>query len=151
MATFTMYDSTSAFDIPTTVEAVAGYVDGRYMWSHDSWDRFTRAKVVRRISVRADGNMGDVLDVEHGDARVEDIFGWIKRAHARGILLPWIYCSSFILELVQKAIPDGGESADVWCADWTGHPHMVPGCAATQYDHPPHSGGHYDLSLITWP
>ena len=44
---------------------VAGYDNGRYAWTQADWDLFPHADHIH-ISVTADANLGDVLDVETG-------------------------------------------------------------------------------------
>lgn len=61
----TMYDSTSAADIPTGVEMVAGYVDGSPPWSAYDWS-IHASSVKVRIACFASTNDGHVLDVESG-------------------------------------------------------------------------------------
>jgi hypothetical protein len=147
----TMYDSTNAFDIPAGAEIVGGYVDGHYVWGPDSWARFPNAQKVR-IAVFSTTNDGDVLDVEPGNAGPGDAPNWIRLRQRSGLKRPTIYCSRSTVPAVQAAC--AGLEFDLWVAEWTGQPHLVPGSVATQYASPETgSGGHYDLSVTngTWP
>ena len=147
-----MYDSTNPFDIPIGAPMVAGYVDGLYKWSDAGWQRFPEAIWVR-IAVFASTNDGQVLDVENGDATPAQAPGWAKMRLAAG-QIPTLYFSLSLFGDVNKAMTDAGvKTWGVWVADWTGSPFLHSGTYATQYDHPPHSGGHYDLSIVAdyWP
>ena len=148
-----MYDSVTARDIPANAQMVAGYVDGLYRWSQADWDRFPQAVKVR-IAVLASTDDGHVLDVETGDATPTEYPAWAKRRIAAGTY-PTVYCNRSNLGAVLDAVDGAGLHGitGIWLADWTDVPHLVAGTSATQYDHPPHSGGHYDLSLVAdhWP
>jgi hypothetical protein len=140
-----MYDSTTATDIPANAEMVAGYVDGTFRWSDADWALFPRASKIR-IAINANTNDGHVLDVEPGDAEPWMAPGWIRQRQAAGIARPTIYCDRSELSAVQAACQ--GLNYDIWLANWNGVPHLAAGTIATQYDHPPTSGGHYDKSLV---
>jgi hypothetical protein len=147
----TMYDSTSAADIPADAEMVAGYCDGEFEWSAADWERFPNAVRVR-IATQHTTDDGHVLDVERGDAVPEDAPGWVLMRQDAGIVQPTLYCGLSAVEAVRAAC--AGLLYWLWVADWTGEPHPVSYAAAVQYAHPPQSGGHYDLSIVysdTWP
>lgn len=147
----TMYDSTSAADIPADAEMVAGYVDGAYLWSASDWARFPNAVHVQ-ISTRANGNVAYVLDVERGDATPAEAPGWIERMQAAGIEQPTIYCAASAVPAIRAVC--AGLLYWLWVADWTGQPHPVSYAAAVQYANEATSGGHYDLSIVyspPWP
>ena len=105
------------------------------------------------ISVTADANMGDVLDVEVGDATPDQAHGWISMRKSSGLFRPTIYCS---LDTVQ-AVRDGtreyvlGKDYDIWVARYDGSPlNVYTGTAAKQYA----ALTDYDVSVVydtSWP
>jgi hypothetical protein len=147
-----MFDSITARDIPTSAQVVAGYVDGLYRWSPADWARFPNARHVL-VAVSPYTNGGHVLDVETGDATPAQAPNWIKMRQAAGVT-PSVYVNRSNVGAVLGACHAAGVSGfGVWLADWTGAPHLAAGTYATQYSHPPFSGGHYDLSQVAdyWP
>jgi hypothetical protein len=141
-----MYDSIISDNIPENVAIVAGYVDGKFMWTDDEWARHPSARQVR-IAVFASTNDGDVLDVEQYDASPADCPAWIAMRQAGGVTVPTIYCALSVMCAVQAAC--AGLVYDLWIADWTGAQHMPDGADACQYA----ALGTYDLSLCSdaWP
>jgi hypothetical protein len=130
---------------------VAGYVNGRYTWSQADWDLFPHADHVT-ISITAGANAGDVLDVETGDAAPGQTAGWIAMRKAAGLYRPTIYCSLDVIPAVRVGTGRYilGQDYDIWAANYTGAPHEIPGCAATQYE----STANYDVSIVydtAWP
>ncbi|MFI5782271.1 hypothetical protein [Nocardia sp. NPDC051570] len=150
--TRTMYDSTSAKDIPADAAMVAGYIDGRFKWSQSDWARFPKAIKVH-IAVDPHADAGEVLDVEQGDSRPDQAPGWIRMRQAAGVKRPTIYCNRSTWPAVQAACK--GLTYASWVAEWTGHAHEIEGAVACQWADPGHgSPGHYDLSLVvddSWP
>ncbi|HEY1706401.1 MAG TPA: peptidoglycan-binding domain-containing protein [Trebonia sp.] len=155
----TMYDSVTPARIPSSASIVAGYVDGEYAWTAADWGLFPKAKHVR-ISINGTGNLGDVLDVEKGNATPADTPGWIARRKAAGLARPSIYCSLSTVPAVRKATGalQLDTAYDIWVADWTGKSHELeaplPGAAvwmvATQWE----STRDYDVSTVyssSWP
>lgn len=143
-----LYDSTASADIPSSAEAVAGYANGQFAWSRADWDRWSHVPTLS-IDVLNEG-VGNVLDVEQGDATPADAPAWLAGARKRGIALPTIYCnlatfSSVISEFLRQGVPQGA----YWIADWTGGAHQVsPPASAVQFADPASSGGHYDTSVV---
>ncbi|MBO0802309.1 MAG: hypothetical protein J2P25_04450 [Nocardiopsaceae bacterium] len=138
---------------------VAGYVNGNYAWSKADWDLFPHAIKVK-ISISASADIGDVLDVEAGDATPGETEGWIAKRKASGYRRPTIYCNRSTLPAVRKGTGKYvlNRDYDIWVADWTGSPHRVvstgPGvsapCSATQYK----NTSDYDESVVYvdhWP
>ena len=149
----TLYDSTSANDIPSDAPLVGGYVDGLYRWTSADWARFPNSTQVR-IAVSPATNDGFVLDVEQGDATPAQAPVWVQMRRNAKIGNATIYCSRSVLPEIQAAFTAAGVAQPFyWVADWTGTVHMVPGAVATQYADPPASGGHFDLSVTNdvWP
>jgi hypothetical protein len=137
---------------------VAGYINGAYAWTQADWDLFPHANQVQ-ITVTADADAGDVLDVEAGNATPGQTAGWIEKRKASGYYRPSIYCSLSAVPAVRQGTGAYilGRDYDIWVADWTGSPHEVtaPGapsatCSATQYE----STANYDVSIVYdegWP
>jgi hypothetical protein len=143
-----MYDSVTARDIPLSARMVAGYVDGPYAWSPFDWLIHASARKVR-ITVTGGTLNAHAADVERGDLTPAQGAAWAKRKLAAGET-PWLYFSlSREAEILAALAALGIDHRKVgfWTAQWTGVPHLAGGAGMTQYDHPPHSGGHYDLSL----
>jgi hypothetical protein len=131
---------------------IAGYDNGRYAWTQADWSLFPHADHIH-ISVTANANMGDVLDVEIGDATPDQTHGWISMRKSAGLFRPTIYCS---LDTVQ-AVRDGtreyilGKDYDIWVARYDGSAvNVYPGAAAKQYA----ALTDYDVSVVydtSWP
>jgi hypothetical protein len=153
MGVLLCYDSTSAADIPVDAPRAAGYVNGAFRWTPDDWGRFPAAARVT-ISIDAFDPVGDVLDVEQGDAKPEEANGWVAARQARGLWRPTIYGSASTLALVRPLMARGGLECDWWLADPTGVLHLPDGAMACQAQWPGKgSAGHYDVSLCDdrWP
>ena len=144
----TMYDSTTAADIPTDAQLVAGYVDGDFVWSEADKARFPKF-----ISISATGgNLADFWDRETGDLSPQQAAQQVRANMGTGV-----YCSLDVANDVVAAMAALNIApADrlLWVADWTGTPHMPAVGGATvvacQYANPATgSGGHYDLSVVT--
>jgi hypothetical protein len=130
---------------------VAGYINGPYAWSQADWDLFPHADHVT-ISITAGANAGDVLDVETGDATPGQTAGWIAMRKAAGLYRPTIYCSLDAIPAVRVGTGSYilDKDYDIWVAHYTGVPHEISGCAATQYE----STANYDASIVydtAWP
>lgn len=156
----TMYDSTTATDIPATAGMVGGYVDGLYAWSDADWNRFPATTVKVHIVVKASTNRGDVLDIERGDATPAQGPVWVMLRRGSGYPCPTLYCSRSDVPAVKAACKAAGlvfgTDWKLWIADYTGEPHSCNlGESAVQYASPGHgAGGHYDLSCVfdnAWP
>jgi LysM repeat protein len=152
--TRTMYDSTTAADIPTSAQMVGGYLPpNRYAWSAADWARFPHAVQVR-IVIAASTNDGQVLDVEQGDATPTEAPGWARMRRAAG-QDPTIYCNASTWGAVRSAFDAAGEPQPLyWIAQYDRNPSIPPGAVAKQYADPDHgSGGHWDLSIVAdvWP
>lgn len=150
--TRTMYDSTTAADIPLDAPMVAGYVD---LWSAGDWDRFPASTPRVRIARNA-GEDGDVLDVESGDATPDDAPPWVQRQRARGAT-PCVYMSGSVWETCRDAFRAAGVPEPLWWVAGYAEPNdpsIPPPAIAHQYASPAYgSGGHWDLSSVVdyWP
>lgn len=149
----TMFDSTNARDIPVNAALVAGYANGRYAWSPADWKRWVAQSHVV-ISVDAWYHAALVLDVEFGDARPEQVNGWIIGAEKATGWTPTLYGTKSTLDRCKVLVAQGKLEADYWLAEWTRVPHLPAGYAACQYAAPGHgSPGHFDMSVVAdwWP
>ena len=156
----TMYDSTTAGDIPIDAAAVAGYVNGAEAWDAQDWSRFIAAS---RLGIDVtNAGAGGALDIEKGDATPEEAAGWVRGRHAAGISKPWLYIDESnwagLHEIMLDADLPAGSWA-YWVASWRssaetpapGVPLELPDgtkAAAVQYANPATSGGHFDLSEL---
>lgn len=121
---FTMYDSVNLSQIPSDAVAVAGYVNGYWRTFPEIQLQFPKAHHLS-IAVTAQVD-ADCLDVEPGDARVDQAADWIRRQHRRGLKRPVIYTSvsqaARLMETLAKAgIPRSAYR--LWTAHYTFKPH----------------------------
>ena len=140
----TMYDSVDPTQIPANAQAVAGYVNGKWPTYPVIVKKFPRAFHLS-IAVTAAFN-ADVLDVEQGDATIEEAPAWVKRQHGRGVKKPVVYTSvseaARLMETMTRAGIPRAQYA-LWTAHYTKKPHrcskacgfgMLGVADATQYD-----------------
>ena len=150
-----MFDAIAAKapGIPVDAEMVAGYVDGAFAWSAADWARFPRAVLVE-IACFASTNLGQVLDVEKGNATPAQAPAWVHMRRAAGCD-PTVYCSLSNWPTVKAAFATAGiAEPHWWVADYSlGQVPQIPaGAVALQYtDNPPASP--YDTSVVAdyWP
>lgn len=158
-----MYDSTNPADIPRGTAVVGGYVNGIFGpahaafgvagWDAAGWARHAGAAHVE-ISVYPTGE-GNCGDVEPGciwpPAEAVD---YVRHCRADG-REPSLYCDLNNWPAIRQAIQAAGlVEPHYWVALWDEVESIPwPDAVGKQYDHPPHSGGHYDLSLVVdhWP
>jgi hypothetical protein len=150
----TMYDSTTASDIPRSARMVAGYLPpSRFAWSAADWARFPNAVKVR-IAIFAHVNDGHVLDVEPGDATPAQAPGWVAMRRRAGVD-PSIYCNASTWPTVRAEFRRRGvREPHYWIAKYDGVARLPAGAVAKQYANPPlHGRGHFDLSIVAdfWP
>lgn len=150
----TMYDSTTATDIPRNATMVAGYLPpSQFAWSAADWARFPNAVKVR-IAIFASVNDGHVLDVEPGDATPAQAPGWVVMRRRAGVD-PTVYCNASTwptvrAEFQRQRIPE----PHYWIARYDGVVNIPAGAVAKQYANPAvHGRGHFDLSAVAdhWP
>lgn len=149
----TMFDSTTAADIPPGAKMVAGYGNGTYKWSTADFARFQRARAVV-IAVSAGYFNAIVLDVELGDAIPDQAPAWIDGSRLTTGWVPTLYGTKTTLDECRPLVTAAGVDCDYWLADWTGIPHLPAGYGACQYAAPGHgSPGHFDMSVVAswWP
>ena len=78
----------------------------------------------KAICINADED-GDILDVESGDAGVEDYVGWHRRQVARGVKLPGPYAAVDNMETIISLAAEAGIGLNEM-AIWTANPDNVP-------------------------
>lgn len=131
---------------------VAGYLNGTYAWSQADWDLFPKAKHIG-ITTTASANIGDVLDVETGDATPAQAEAWISGRKMAGYFRPTIYCNLSTVPAVRAGTGKWklGVDYDLWVAvydDSQASPYA--GSIAKQYA----SGQNWDLNVVydvNWP
>lgn len=150
----TMYDSTNGHDIPVDAEMVAGYVDGRFAWTPEEWDRFPDAVKVRISAVGAT-HLAEVFDVEVGciwpPANVVPLVVAARRAG----IDPTVYVNERNDWAPTRVAFDraGVAHPHWWVANYDGKATVPEGAVAKQYANEPMTGGHYDASAVVdfWP
>jgi hypothetical protein len=157
----TMYDSTTIEQIPDDASVVAGYVNGSPATFRPLCQKFPNARHVS-IAVTAEAD-ADFLDVEKGNARMDQVTGWYRRQKERGVARPGIYASVDPIrdELlpILKAAGITRSSVRLWAAHFTNREHVCGprpnGCGeiliqvdGTQFTETAH-GRNLDQSLLT--
>jgi len=120
VTTLILRDSIYAPLIPADTPVVAGYGDGLYIWS-PSWkdgsnwfDLFPNA--IKLAIVVSAAHVGDILDIETGDATPTDAPGWCQRFSRAGRRAPTLYCNRDTWPLVIAALKQAG--VDPLSVDW---------------------------------
>jgi len=124
-----LVDTTTPNVLPTNVDMVGGYVNGRFAWTHENWARFPGATQVR-INVNGAPGRGNCLDVETGDATPGHAPIWYDSINwmPKGDLL--IYCNRSNVGAVIAAM--GKRSWHLWLATLDGSiPNTVNGKTVT--------------------
>lgn len=126
-----MFDAVAIEHIPNDASIVAGYVNGFWPTYNSLVAKFPLAHHVS-VAVTS-GVVADVLDVERGDATPADVPLWVKEM--RNLKRkPIIYTSRANVPAVQAECERASEAEPFfWVADWTNHPHIVPGSIGTQW------------------
>ena len=156
----TMYDSTSAADLPADTMLALGYVDMNYRADFDEVQaRFPNATVVS-VTASTTGLPGArVYDCERGDGDAQQAATWAK-SELGGIYRPCIYSSrigapGYGWPDVQHACSDLGilGQVDFGVADYTGVKHLLAGTVFTQWANPTYTHANYDISETDgiWP
>ena len=131
---FTMYDSVDVNTIPSDSQAVAGYVGGKWPTFSELLVKFPHAKHLS-IAVNS-GEDAMALDVEAGDATVEDINVWVRRQHSRGLKAPIIYASLSVMSSILETLKSNDIARDevrLFVADYTKVAHIPAGFDACQW------------------
>lgn len=147
--TRTMLDGISPLRLPDSGDLYAGYDDGRWPDAGAIAARFGGKRVLRITTDPLD-LIGDVLDVERGDARPAQIPGWLTARRSAGAW-PSVYCSSSALPTCREAVDAAGIAEPPWwVAAYPGKTvSLTNGIVAHQYA----SFRGYDVSVVAdyWP
>lgn len=140
-----MYDSVDVLTLPAGADLYAGYDDGAWPDAPAIAARFPGARVLRVTTDPAD-NLGDVLDVERGDARPQDLPGWVKRRRSGLVSWPWGYCNASTWPAARQACIDARVAEPLWwVAAYPGPgPVLYPGAVAHQWA----STAGFDVSVV---
>jgi peptidoglycan hydrolase-like protein with peptidoglycan-binding domain len=122
----TMFDDTDVSKLPAGPDfAYAGYVGGLFPTFPELQRRFPGHRLLS-IAVNASED-AECLDIEKGDATVEDAPGWFKRQVARGVAFPVLYCSAGNLIALESTMAAAGISRlayRLWSAHYTHAEHL---------------------------
>lgn len=145
----TMFDSISVTALPAGADLYAGYDDGN--WPDAAGiAAFHPGKTVVRITVNPADEIGDVLDVETGDATPTDAPRWVHNRRDLGAD-PSVYCTMSSWLACKNAFAVYGiAEPHWWVAHWTTSLAAPPtGAVALQWGH----GSGYDKSSVVdyWP
>lgn len=151
------YDAANPAAVPSSAEAVAGYVDGAWPSLAGLRERFPK---LPWLSITVNGAAPAMcVDVEAGDFTPAGAARWIRDRQRAGVYRPVVYCSLSRVPDLEAAIADFGiprRTIRLWTAHWTGTPHicspscgvpMIEAAGATQW-----AGGRapgYDVSLTS--
>lgn len=148
-----MYDSTNINDDPAGAHMVGYYVDGIFAVSRPSVQaRFPNAVLVPISAIGA--NLGVVGDVEPGCMSIPQSVGWVQMRRAAGVD-PTLYVNeTYGWGPTRSAFHAAGvPEPHWWVADYDGIAVVPAGAVAKQYENPPMTHGHFDLSIVAdfWP
>lgn len=118
-----MADSVSTF--PPGFDAYAGYGNGRYRNMDELRQQFPH-KPALEIDVLNAG-IGDVLDIEKGDAVPADAPGWARRRQKAGVKRPVLYASLSDMPAIFQWCAKAGLNRSeyrLWSAHWTYRAHI---------------------------
>lgn len=120
-----MFDSVDLDQVPDNAPAVGAYVGGAWPTYWDAVKRFPHA-VVLAIAVAA-SEEATCLDIESGDATIEEAPAWWKRQRARGVRTPWFYISVSEAPRLEAVLADAGIKPGryhLFTAHWTFEAHI---------------------------
>lgn len=139
-----MADSVTVSSLPDGFDLYAGYNDGRYKNVDQVKARFP-TKTVLSIAVFPTDDVGDVLDVETGDATPEEAPAWIVRRRLDGHKGPLVYCSLALWATVGAQFDaQKVEQPGYWLAAYPGPgPQLIQGNGHQWIDR-----GGYDESVM---
>lgn len=145
------YDGIDATRIPRGVAGVLGYDNGPIStWLPQWWGLFP-ASVKGHISVFADDNTGNILDVENGDATPEQSVDWVLMRRRAGVD-PTVYMNTSTWPQVRAAFRASKvQEPHYWVAQYDNVQQIPPGAVAKQYYNNDALG--YDMSVVAdyWP
>jgi len=122
----TMWDDITVASMPTGGGyAYAGYVNGMWPTYPELQKRFPGRRLLS-VAVFSSGD-ADALDIENGDATVDEAPSWFERQVARGVWRPVLYTQASRmkeLEQVMAAHHVQRSSYRLWIAHYTGKAHL---------------------------
>lgn len=145
------YDSINATRIPRDAAGVLGYDDGPISKWQDAWWGLFPHSVVGRITVFSQDNIGQILDVEQGDATPAESVDWVLRRRAAGVD-PTVYCNTSTWPEVRAAFRARKvQEPHYWVAQYDNVQQIPMGAVAKQYYNNDALG--YDMSVVSdyWP
>ena len=141
--TITMYDSIDVSQIPSDAAAAAGYVGGNWPTLVTLQRLFPHAHLLP-VAISA-GEDAEMLDVENGDATIEQAPSWVRRQEARGVYRPGLYSQASNMGALWLTVQAAGiarASVRLWSAHYGLGQHIcgpgvcgypIPGCDGTQW------------------
>ena len=98
------YDSVNPKDIPGSAQVVFPYADGGFKWNVSDLARFPKARR-RFITVTANANVANIVDVERGDASPSDARQFVEeRSRLFPGVIPTVYCNRSTADMVILAL-----------------------------------------------
>lgn len=130
MAYITMFDDVTVSALPTGADyAYAGYTAGLYPTFDALKKKFPKARLLD-IAVFASDN-ATCLDIENGDATIEEAPGWVDRQIKRGVYRPVLYIEASRMALLEATMTRAGfvrASYRLWTAHYLSKAHLcAPG------------------------
>lgn len=126
----TMYDSIDPGQIPANAAAVAGYVGGHWPTFGTLIAEWPAKTHKLSIAVNAHED-AECLDVERGDATIDQTPEWVRRQLGRGVKRPVVYTSVSEAAMLLRALERAGINRNqirLWTAHYTFKPHR---CSAS--------------------
>jgi hypothetical protein len=141
---YTIYDSVTPTEIPSSGQDVATYANGSYQ---ASWSELRGRHDVLWIDTNGSDPGCNVLDVEPGDATPTGAAQWVQQRltmypNANAIVYTMLSEWQQVKDAVGTLPSQMQSHVQYWIADPTGIPHMVPGADATQW----YWGPNYDMT-----
>jgi len=122
----TMFDDITVSTLPSGHDyAYAGYTGGHWPTFPELQQRFPGHRLFSVAVWRGDD--GECLDIEKGDAEIEDAPGWYERQVARGVWRPGLYTSAGNLRALEREMARHHierRAYRLWSAHYTRRPHL---------------------------
>lgn len=122
----TMFDDVTVSSLPSGGSyAYAGYVDGMWPTFADLKVRFPKARLLD-MAVFSSGNATG-LDIERGDATVDEAPGWFERQVARGVYRPVLYIAASSMKALEQEMAAHHVQRSayrIWSAHYTDKAHL---------------------------
>lgn len=114
----TMFDDTNVGLLPAGDFAYAGYVGGKWPTFPELQRRFPGHRLLS-IAVNASED-AECLDIEKGDATIDEAPDWFKRQHVRGVYRPVLYVDASNMRALEETMAQAGIPRGAWRL-WTAH------------------------------